>query len=88
MRLKYNFVFEQVGSIVLGVVIGPDEYKYKQFLRLNEVSYDIMKHLKYDCSEQELIDKFLAEYDVEVDVAKNNIDEVLDFLRKVDVIES
>ena len=88
MRLKFDFVFEQVGSVVLGVVVGLDEYRYKHFLRLNELSYDIVKHLKYDCSEQELINKFLSEYDVEVDVAKITIDCVLKSLRESGVIES
>lgn len=80
MRLKYHFVFEHVGNIILGIVVGDDVYKYRRFLKFNECGYDVVKHLTNNHTPEDLVCLFLEEYDVDKTTAISTVDSVIKYL--------
>lgn len=86
MRLKYNIIFEPVGPIVIGVVVGDDVARYNQIIKLNKVSFDVAKNLCVNRTEDELVDLFLEEYDADRELAKQTVQAVISALFKAEVL--
>lgn len=86
MRFKYQYVFESVGPIIIGVIVGESDTKSKQILKLNETSYDVAKHLVAEHEETELIDLFLDEYEMDRGQAQQIVETVVKYLQKLGVL--
>lgn len=86
MKLKYQFVFQQLGEIYMGVAVGGDAKLLNGMLQLNEVGYDIVSLMTNDISKDEIIENILENYDTDRDTATQYVDEVIDYLTKEDVL--
>lgn len=86
MKFKYQFVFEHVGPIIIGVMIDKNIGKSRQILKLNETSYDVAKHLVSDHDEKELVDLFLDEYSVDRIQAEKVVSVVMSYLQSLGVL--
>lgn len=80
MKLKYEFAVNQVCGVWCAVPVGKSADKYHGVISLNESAADMMKYLSEEITEEELVQKMLAEYDVpEQDLRKD----VHDFVEKL-----
>lgn len=86
MKLKYQFVFQQLGETYMGVAVGEDAKLFNGMLHLNEVGYDIVSLMTNDISKDEIIENILDSYDSDRDTATQYVDEVIDYLTKEDVL--
>lgn len=86
MKLKYNLYFTQFGDHWCGVGMGEDARTFSGVLTLNEMGYDIVKHLHEEISYEELIDRVLSEYDATREEATEAVDKVITKLREENIL--
>lgn len=87
MKLKYEFAFQPVGDIVLGVTVGDDEKKFNGMLQLDDVSYDIVSHMIKDTTREQIIDEMLEIYNADRDTIAESVDSVIAYLNDNGVLE-
>lgn len=72
MKLKYEFTVREICGTWCAVTVGQSARQYHNVINLNEPAADMMKFLSEDLTEEELVQKMLAEYDVpEADLRKD-----------------
>lgn len=81
MKLKYEFAISQVCGAWCAVAVGDSARKYSGVISLNETAADMMKLLKVDISEEQLVQKMQEIYDApEADLRKD----VKDFIARLE----
>lgn len=88
MKLKYNFVTNQVADSIVAVVVGEDMGKFNGFIKLNETGAQIFGFLKEDISMEKLIEEMAKLYpDETMDTVKETVENFVDQLVKAGVAE-
>ena len=87
MKLKNGFVLRDLGGQSVVVAVGEATKSFNGIIKLNESSAFLWKQMKDDFSKEHLVSALLAEYDVEEDVASQNVDNFVDTLKNNGVIE-
>lgn len=65
MKLKYNFVVNDVAGKKVAVAVGEDLAKFNGFIKMNENSAFVFNLLKNDVSEDDIIAALVKEFSVE-----------------------
>jgi len=79
MKLNYDFEIIDIGGELTMVPI--DVSGFHAVLRLNEVSADIIKLMKEDISEDEIVNEMKKMYDASEEDIKRNVTKVIEHLR-------
>lgn len=87
MKLKNGFVLRDLGGQSVVVAVGEATKSFNGIIKLNESSAFLWKQMKDDFSKEQLVSALLAEYDVEENVASQNVDYFVDTLKNNGVIE-
>lgn len=88
MRIKYEFsVRNIVGDYVL-VPLGEAAIKLSGMITTNDVGAFIVEQLQKDITKQELLEKVLDEFEIEVETAAADIDEFILQLNKLELLEN
>lgn len=77
MQLKKDFVLHEVVGEYMVMPAGDNIGKYNGTVILNEVSAFIWKKMQQPIAYDDLLDSILAEYDVDRDTAKTDLDALL-----------
>jgi len=81
MRLKYNFVTNEVADKIVAVPVGDDLGTFNGFVKLNDVGAYIFNMLKNDVTEDEIINAMEKDY---TDTTRQEISEtVIEFISKL-----
>lgn len=83
MKLKNDFVMTKLGENSVLVPVGDAAQHLHAVVRLNETAAFIVDELRWDTSREMIVDAVLMQYDVERDVADENVGAVLDRLREI-----
>ncbi len=87
MKLKYNFVINNVAGSVVAVPVGTDSAAFKGYIKLNDTGAYIFKSLKTGASREELIEGILRDFEgAQRQEVEKTVDEFLDKLRASDII--
>lgn len=62
MKLKYNFVVNQVAEKMVAVAVGDDLEKFNGFIKMNDIGAEIFEILKTDVTLEEIIAKMLEKH--------------------------
>lgn len=62
MKLKYNFVTNEVADNIVAVAVGDDMGKFNGFIKMNETGAQIFNFLKNDITMEELISEMAKLY--------------------------
>ena len=86
MRLKDDFILHNTGEDF--VIIATDEAtkNFNGIIKLNNMGGEIVGLLTTDISEEEIIKAIVEKYEVEYEIAREDILNLLDSLRKAGVI--
>ena len=84
MILKKKFVKREIGGDCILVPVG--QIKFNGIITLNNIASFIWENYEKAKDEDELLGFILDEYEVEKDVAKADLDEFLDILRKNEIV--
>lgn len=86
MKLKYQFVFQPIGDIYMGVPVGDSAKQFHGMMQLNEVGYDIVSLMTEDISREEIVEKILEMYDVDREIADLYVNDVISYLEEQEVL--
>lgn len=87
MKLKYNFVINQVAGETVAVSVGDNDGRFNGYIKLNETGAFIFKMLKKDTTREDIINALLAEYpDATQEAAAESVDELVEQLRGAELL--
>lgn len=88
MKLKYNFVTNEVADKIVAVAVGDDLEKFNGFIKMNDVGAYIFNMLKNDVTEDEIVAAMKKDFeDATEEEIREAVKEFTDKLRESDVIE-
>lgn len=87
VKLKDGFVLRGIAGEHLLMPTGENITKYSGSVALNEVSAFIVEKLKEPLSKDDLLEFILAEYDVDRETAKKDLDALLAKLREYELLD-
>lgn len=85
MKLKYNFVINNVAGETVAVSVGNGDFN--GYIKLNETGAFIFNALKKDTTREDIINALMKEYpDATPDAAAESVDELLQKLKKAELL--
>ncbi len=81
MKLKYAFAVREVGGSAMAVAVGEDSDKFNGLVRLNAVGRIIFEMLADSVTEEEIVSRILAEYEVTEEAAARSVSSFIAKLR-------
>ena len=78
MRVEKEFVLREIAGDYIIIPTGKTVLEFNGLVIVNEVGVSLWKMLQQEVSFEELVAGILEEYDVEEDVAREDIREFLD----------
>ena len=83
MLINKDFTIQKVGASYLAVPVGETSKQFHGMIRLNETGAFLWKLMaEKDCTEAELVEALLAEYDVAREIAERDVHTVVELLRE------
>jgi hypothetical protein len=86
MRLKDDFILHNTGEDFVIIATGEATKNFNGIIKLNNMGGEIVGLLTTDISEEEIIKAIVEKYEVEYEIAREDILNLLDSLRKAGVI--
>lgn len=77
MKLKYDFVINQVAGETVAVSVGNNDGQFNGYIKLNETGAEIFKALKKDTTREQIVELLLQKYP---DATENQVSESVDEL--------
>lgn len=88
MRIKKDFTIQKVGSSYVAVAVGETSKTFHGMVRLNETGAFLWNLLaEKDCTEETLVERLLAEYDVDRETAARDVHRIVESLRENGIFE-
>jgi hypothetical protein len=86
MQINKDFTIQKVGSSYVAVPVGETSKHFHGMVRLNETGAFLWKLMaEKDCTEEELVEALLAEYDVAREIAANDVHRIVEQLRESNI---
>lgn len=88
MKLKYNFVTNEVADKIVAVAVGADLEKFNGFIKMNDTGAYIFNMLKNDMTEDEIVEAMKKDYeDATEQEIRETVSEFVGKLKDADVLE-
>ena len=88
MKLKYNFVTNEVADKIVAVAVGGDLEKFNGFIKMNDTGAYIFNMLKSDVTEEEIVSAMKKDYeDAAEEEIRETVSEFVGKLKEADVLE-
>ena len=87
MRVKENFMLRKIADSYVVVPVGRQTLDFNGIINLNETGAFLFELLQKGASRDELVEKLLAEYEVERDRAQADVDKFIQSVKDADVLE-
>ena len=88
MKLKYNFVTNEVADKIVSVAVGDDLQKFNGFIKMNDTGAYIFNMLKNDVTEEEIVEAMKKDYsDATEEEIKETVSGFVGKLKDADVLE-
>jgi len=83
MQINRDFTIQKVGTSWVAVPVGETSKHFHGMVRLNETGAFLWEQMaEKDCTEEELVEALLGEYDVSREVAARDVHRVVELLRE------
>lgn len=86
MKIKDGFMLRQVGGQAIVVAVGEASRDFNGIIKLNGVGQFLWEALAKDTTEEALVEKILATYEVEKDVASADVAAFVAKLKGADLL--
>lgn len=81
MQIKKDFTIQKVGASYVAVAVGETSKHFHGMVRLNETGAFLWKLMaEKDCTEEELVEAMLAEYDVDRETVTADVRRIVENL--------
>ena len=87
MKIKDGFVVREIAGQSIVVALGAASKKFNGMIKLNDTGRVIWDMLAAGKAEEDIVDRFVSEYDVEKDAAKRDVSAFIEVLRGADILE-
>ncbi len=87
MKIKENFMLRKVADTYVVVPVGPASADFRGMINLNEAGAFLWKLLEVETTEEEVLAKFLEQYEVDEETAKNDIAAFISELKDSNLFE-
>ena len=83
MWINKDFTIQKVGNSYLAVPVGETSKHFHGMIRLNETGAFLWKLMaEKDCTEEDLVEALLAEYEVAREIAERDVHNVVELLKQ------
>ncbi|MBQ7335210.1 MAG: PqqD family protein [Clostridia bacterium] len=83
MQLNKDFTIQKVGNVYVAVPVGETSRQFLGMVRLNETGAFLWKRMaEGECTEEDLVNALLSEYDVTREVAARDVHKVVELLQE------
>lgn len=86
MKINSEYVMREIAGDTILIPVGSTVNKFNGLVVLNELAKFIWEKIPESKDEEELLNYILDEYEVEREVAKADLEEFLELLRKENII--
>lgn len=81
MQINQDFTIQKVGGSYVAVAVGETSKSFHGMIRLNETGAFLWnKMAQRDCSEEELVQALLAEYEIDRETAAADVHKMIESL--------
>lgn len=87
MKSKYNFEFMELGDQIVAVPVGEGANIFHGVIKLNSFSAFVLKLLKDDIDENDMLRRLELEFDADTEVLKNALEISLQSFDKAGILE-
>lgn len=87
MKVKSGFAVREIGGDYILIPLGEMALKFSGFITTNAVGAYIWECLQKECSKEALLTQILEEFDIDEAQAKQDMEEFLDQIMKLDLLE-
>ena len=87
MKIKENYVMREVAGQAIVIAIGEESERFKGMINLNRTGRDVWLYMEKGLDSDEIAKKISEKYEVDLNVAKHDIESMIDRLYKVGVLE-
>lgn len=88
MKISNGFALREIDNNYIVVPYGKRAVSFNAMITLNEAGAFLCRQLEEERTEQELIDAFLTEYDIDAETASADINKFLVKLKNAGIIEA
>ena len=83
MQINKDFTIQKVGASYVAVPVGETSKSFHGMIRLNETGAFLWKQMAdKSCTEEDLVDAILGEYDVAREIAERDVHRVVELLKE------
>ena len=86
MKLKYDFAVREIVGEYVMVPLGRGALEFSGMISTSETGALLVEALKQDVTREDLLQRILDEYDVDIPTANADLDEFLNQLRKLKIL--
>ena len=87
MKLKYNFVINEVADKMVAVAVGGDLESFNGFIKMNDIGAEIFEILKNDVTIDEIVSVMLEKHpEATEEEARETVAGFVEELKKNDII--
>ena len=87
MKIKDGFILSEVAGQTVVVAVGKMAKQFNGCIKLNPSSALLWKTLQKGATEEQLVETFMNEYDVQLEQAKEDVKEFVANLEKAGFLE-
>ena len=88
MQINQDFTIQKVGGSYMAVAVGETSKNFHGMIRLNETGAFLWKKMaEKDCSEEELVDMLLEEYDIDRETAAKDVHKMIESLKAYPIFQ-
>ena len=87
MKLKYSFEEVDMGEEIISVPVGKGAEEIHGVLKLNQEGKEILNLLKDNITEEKIVESLCNKYDNDYETLKGYVKQVINTLRKANLIE-
>ena len=87
MKIKSDFMLREVAGYYVVVPVGNGAMDFNGVINLNESGATLWKAMENDITEKGLVDVLMAEYEVDADRAKCDVEAFIKKLKEADLID-
>ena len=87
MKIQENYVMREVAGQAIVIAIGEESERFKGMINLNRTGRDVWLYMEKGLDSDEIAKKISEKYEVDLNVAKHDIESMIDRDYKAGVLE-
>lgn len=86
MHIASNFLLKELDGQYLIIPVGKIDADFNELITVNEIGVFLWEELQEERTEEELVRRILEEYEVEEDVAREDVRDFIELLQEGGVL--